>query len=134
MADGSYYDAQSANGTLDPWAVLGLHADDATITTTGIRLHVRQVVIRHVFERNQPHGDTHGPRVPRWVHVNQARDTIVANVATSRRQWAGLSVQTWNPFAVPGSPEALQPLGHRSGECLCSFARLLHASERSNSS
>ena len=53
-------------------------------------------VIRHVFERNQllgaPHGDTHGPRVPRWVHVNQARDTIVANVAASRRQWAGLSV------------------------------------------
>ena len=58
------YDAQFANGTLDPWAVLGLHADDPTITVCGITLHMRKVVIKHVFERSQRETGNYPPRVP----------------------------------------------------------------------
>ena len=72
---------------------------------------MHKVVIKHVFKRSQLHGTvhgvTHGPRIPKWSHVNPARDIILNNVAASRRQWTGLSVQMCNPYAVPGSPGGL---------------------------
>ena len=114
--DGHHYELQRLQGTFDPWACVGLHADDSQLSARGIRLHVRTVVMKHVFERGAAHGVTRGPNVPTWQHVNLAKESLMGSPGTLdavRARWRGLSVQTWNPYHPPGSKEALQPLNHR---------------------
>lgn len=59
---------------------------------------------------------TVGPRVPTWIQVNEAKELLLADKQSfekMKRRWAHVSTQTWNPFAVPGSPAALLPLQSR---------------------
>ena len=48
---GVVFNEQENNGSFDPFAVLGLHADDTALSMYGVRLHFRKQVINHVFER-----------------------------------------------------------------------------------
>ena len=101
--------------------MLGLHADNTTITIGGIRLHTRKVVMKHVFERGKKPAATSGPNVPTWSQVNQAKDMLTESqgrLDALRIKWAPVSMQTWNPFAAPGSNKAKQPLVDRRGEFL----------------
>jgi len=64
------------NDVLDPWVVLGLHAATTEVTLAGILKHHRLIVLPHVFERDKAQGLTHGPRVPKWLYANVARDML----------------------------------------------------------
>lgn len=114
--NGAYYIAQdqSTRG-LDPFAVLGLHADSPGLTQAQVRLHVKAAV-KHVYERKgmvaegvehvsiPACGATFGPRVPTWVHVNKAKELLLAgnepDFQRLRAEWVRKgSRQTWNPLA-----------------------------------
>ena len=124
-ADGAYFTEQESNKKLDPFAVLGLHADDNQLSMTGCRYHIRKQVMPHVFERGAGGALTRGPRVPLWRHVNVVKEMLLAGSKTHfesvKAQWAGRSVQMWNPFEAPGSVEALVPLRSRFGKSSYSF-------------
>lgn len=63
-ANGAYYFEQLANSRLNPFGVLGLHAEDTTLTIRGLRVYFRTQVIPHVFKRGIAGARTVGPRVP----------------------------------------------------------------------
>lgn len=109
--NGSVFEDQRARGVFDPWAVLGLQPSNIEITAAAIRLHVRKVVILHVFERGVTPADTTGPNVPTWSQVNEAKGMMEKDedVLRLRAKWWGISMQTWNPFVKPGDPRALLP-------------------------
>jgi len=114
MADGEFY--ESFQGEINPFQVLCLPVDDYELTATGLGHHKRRV-IRHVFERANSTARTHGPRVPKWSHVNNAFDQLLGDpgLAVSRMRWSGMSPiwsWTWNPMAEPGSQAALTPTYH----------------------
>lgn len=97
---------------LDVFAVLGLPADDPGLTQRGARRHYRLQVARHVYERGETKSPTTDPLVPLWSHVNVAKGKLLDEVTAAefeylRELWGVLSVPTWNPFAEPGSAEAL---------------------------
>lgn len=115
-APGAYYTNMEASPQgLDPFAVFGLHADDTAITGRGLRVHHRKQVMPHVFERVAGQAATMGQRVPRWQHVNTAYELLKTRLHAEQLKWAGRSVQTWNPFAVPGTPDAQLPRNSRVG-------------------
>lgn len=109
---GSYFESQANSNVLDFFAVIGLHADDSRLTQRGIAQHIKKVVKRHVFQRGEVGAKTQGAKVPAWSHVNVVEDAFRemdrAAFKTYRTAWNHSSVQTWDPFQEPGSPEALQ--------------------------
>ena len=115
-APGAYFTNMEASpGGLDPFAVFGLHADDLAITSRGLRVHHRKQVMPHVFERAAGQAATTGQMVPLWQHVNSAYELLKTRLRAEQLKWVGRSVQTWNPFAAPGSPEACVPRNSRTG-------------------
>lgn len=61
-----------------------------------------------------------GPRVPTWAQVNQAKDECLnygkGHFDALKAAWSLRSVQVWNPFAAPVSPEVLVARTVRSGK------------------
>ena len=60
------------------------------------------------FERGEVPPPTVGPLVPLWIHVNVAKamlldDATPAEFEQQKLNWEQHPVQTWNPFAAPGS-------------------------------
>ena len=117
LTPGSHYErqfrAQEGGAALDVFAVLGLPANNAGLTQYGARKHYLRRVTRHVLERDNAASPTVGPLVPLWSHVNVAKQTLLDDATPEqfealRESWSQHSVETWNPFALPGSPEALK--------------------------
>lgn len=110
------YDDQIARGVFDPFACLGLHATFPHLTTRLIRLHFR-VVIKHLFERAAGAALTSACNVPKWGHANRAKDMLSTEdgLRAAISLWAHNSVQTWNPYAEPGSDAAKIPLDTTAG-------------------
>ena len=117
--NGSYFAEQIARNQLDPFAVFGLHADDAALSMRGARVHYRKAVMPHVFERGAQPAASTGPRVPTWVQVNQAKDMLLggdmASFEALKTAWRGRSVQVWNPFAAVGSTQVQLARTDRTG-------------------
>lgn len=109
--NGDLFAKQFANRELNPFQVLALPADDPKLTLRGVRAHIRLVVIPHVFERDGGLGLTMGPRVPRLVHVNAAKEMLqeTGDIERQRAVFAGHFDHTWNPYADPGSAAAKLP-------------------------
>ncbi|KAL8689012.1 MAG: hypothetical protein Q9218_005218, partial [Villophora microphyllina] len=112
---GSHYEDIRGDGSRqfpgpDPFAVVGLPANDPLHTKRSIGLHVRKVVSPHVYERGQVKGLTQGKTVPTWSQVNEARDKLLVDQSTldaTRKFWLGKgSKVVWNPFAEIGSDAA----------------------------
>lgn len=116
---GAYFATQIARNELDPFAVLGLHADIDELSMRGARSHYRTVVMPHVFEApGKPR--TIGPRVPTWSQVNDAKKELLdgsqSDFKALKTAWKHRSVQVWNPFAPVGSDAA--KLSRSSRSCM----------------
>ena len=96
---------------MDPFAVIGLHADDTQLSIKGVRHRIRHQVIPHIFERGEQGAPIRNPRVPLWRHVNRVKDLLLgrskARFNSLRAEWAPKSTQVWNPFAEKGTVEAM---------------------------
>jgi len=90
-----------------------LHPENHHITLAGIESHCLRVVDPHTQERGKTgRGLTYGDRVPTAAHVHEARVMLDTEdkIDACRLVWMFKTVQTWNPYAEPGSSEALIPL------------------------
>jgi len=119
--DGLHFAFQLLIDKLDPWAVLGLHVENYHVTLAGIQSHYRRVVAPHVSERNTLRGRTYGDGVPRLAHVTIAMDMLDTEekIAACRLLWMFRTVHAWNPYAEPGSSEALVPLATTASKFEC---------------
>ena len=123
-ANGAYFSMQLANGEdeLDVFAVFGLRADRTALDARALRSHFRKVLIPHCFERGTASSaKTQGPEIPTWQIANVAKGILWAQDASSlvrlQETWIGNpkpSVQVWNPFAEPGSPEYFLPVASKA--------------------
>lgn len=68
----------------------------------------------HCFERTGPSSaKTQGPEIPTWQLAKIAKNILYkhdqAGLEYLQTAWSARSVQVWNPFAEPGSPEDFIP-------------------------
>jgi hypothetical protein len=112
MANGPRY-LVTEHGPSNPFAVLGIDPDDV-VSVHGVRQHVRNRVIAHIFPSVGDTGPTAGPDVPTWEQVNAAMRTLAVPGAFGelKRRWTRATQLRWNPAAVPGSPQACRPPPH----------------------
>ena len=89
---------------------------DFVLDPTTLQAHYRHTLIPHLFEKTGGIADTQGQVIPTWAHGNPARDIVrhldATELPSMQRRWNRLdqlSVQTWNPFAHPGSAAARNP-------------------------
>ncbi|KAM0804450.1 hypothetical protein BDR22DRAFT_818095 [Usnea florida] len=75
--------------------------------------HFRSRPLPHVFERHNGTAKTSGEDLPKWAEVAKVnaawdilRDLDVNGLRALQTKWKYRSLQRWNPFDPPGSPEA----------------------------
>jgi hypothetical protein len=109
MENGARYDPLR-HTTINPFEVIGL--DPRTpMKLEDVHRHIRNKVMRHVFEASRDSGLTTGPDVPTWRQVNLAREVFLAtnDIRQLRRCWQRSTRLRWNPMAPVGSADAKRP-------------------------
>lgn len=114
---GLYY-AEMAE--FNPFAVLCL-LPDPNLSLRVVKSHTRRHVVPHVAipgtSTDPTDAPTHGPRVPIWVQVNNAKELLTASetkFAEAKVNFAGRTLQTWDCYAKPGTAAAKLPTRGKS--------------------
>ena len=108
---------------VDDFAVVGLHAGGPDLNRKVLRRHYRERLLHHVLPSQGRAALTSGPGVPTLEQLGTRVDRLLAlDAARLRRfqhEWnrrgIQFSVQSWNPFAPPGSVAAHNPAGNPVG-------------------
>ena len=104
------------------FAIFGLHADGAALDLAALKKQYRFALLPHLFQRDDEHADTVREDVSTWAQDNTVCDAIRglngSALFSLQQRWAGRnSVQTWNPFAAPGSAETFDPTRNTVNGC-----------------